>query len=251
MQDHYKVEVFDVYKEINIPAIYQELSSITVIDLVVAYHFIASKDPLEKFLAGYDIFGEEEAQELVQILDVESVSIQRSYVEPLNQVLGHPPKPSVEEAPKLELKNLPSHLRYAFSGNNETLLVILSVEISEVQFDAALEILKRIKKSIGGIFMTLMGLVWHCVYTKFIWKKVTKQVYNTSIDWIPWEGCGKKIGDQVAWRMHCISYLRQQMEKSTPVRAENGGMIVVTNDKNELTQQEQSLNAKFVWIITS
>jgi len=49
-------------------------------------------------------------------------------LEPLNRVFGPPPNPLIEEAAKLELKELPSHLSYAFSDDNETLLVILSAE---------------------------------------------------------------------------------------------------------------------------
>uniref|UniRef100_A0A3Q7I4W9 Reverse transcriptase domain-containing protein n=1 Tax=Solanum lycopersicum TaxID=4081 RepID=A0A3Q7I4W9_SOLLC len=57
----------------------------------------------------------------------------RKFVEPLNRVLGPPSKPSIEEAPKLELKSLPSHLRYAFLGANESLHVILYSALSEMQ----------------------------------------------------------------------------------------------------------------------
>ena len=37
-----------------------------------------------------------------------------------------PAKPSIEEAPKVELKALPPHLRYEFSGNGDTLPVIIA-----------------------------------------------------------------------------------------------------------------------------
>ena len=37
-----------------------------------------------------------------------------------------PAKPSIEEAPKLELKSLPPHLRYEFLGNVDSLPVIIA-----------------------------------------------------------------------------------------------------------------------------
>ena len=37
-----------------------------------------------------------------------------------------PVKPSIEEAPNLELKALPSHLRYEFLGNGDILPVIIA-----------------------------------------------------------------------------------------------------------------------------
>ena len=39
-------------------------------------------------------------------------------------------KPSIEEAPKLELKSLPDHLRYAFLGDASTLPVIFASNLS-------------------------------------------------------------------------------------------------------------------------
>ena len=35
-----------------------------------------------------------------------------------------PAKPSIEKAPKFELKVLPSHLRYVFLGTSDTLPII-------------------------------------------------------------------------------------------------------------------------------
>ncbi|XP_055814077.1 uncharacterized protein LOC129883424 [Solanum dulcamara] len=57
----------------------------------------------------------------------------KQQVEPLNRVLGSSPKPLSEEAPKLELKPVPSHLRYVFLGPNDTIPLILSSASSEIQ----------------------------------------------------------------------------------------------------------------------
>ena len=38
----------------------------------------------------------------------------------------NPVRPSIEEAPKLELKALPPHVRYVFLGRDETLSVIIA-----------------------------------------------------------------------------------------------------------------------------
>lgn len=63
---------------------------------------------------GYEIYGDTETYDLVLFLDLFTVGISRDNWEPLNRVLGPPPKVSIEESPKLELKTLPSHLRYEF-----------------------------------------------------------------------------------------------------------------------------------------
>ena len=42
-----------------------------------------------------------------------------------------PAKPSIEEAPKVELNTLPPHLRYEFLGNGETLPVTIASDLDE------------------------------------------------------------------------------------------------------------------------
>ncbi|KAK4706432.1 hypothetical protein R3W88_033999 [Solanum pinnatisectum] len=61
MQAHDKVEVFDVYKGLKLPVMYEELTAITVIDLEAEARYITSKHPLERVLEGDDIYGDAEA----------------------------------------------------------------------------------------------------------------------------------------------------------------------------------------------
>ncbi|XP_049390990.1 uncharacterized protein LOC125855316 [Solanum stenotomum] len=112
-----------------------------VIDEAMTSKYVEAQDPSEKVLIGQDIEGDVEAQELANVLNVPNV-------EPINRVLGPPPKPSIEEAPELELKALPSHLRYAFLGANESLHVIFSSALSELQIEASLKILRKRKRAI-------------------------------------------------------------------------------------------------------
>ncbi|XP_049375772.1 uncharacterized protein LOC125840848 [Solanum verrucosum] len=149
MRDHDKVEVFDVYKTLKLPAIYEELSAITVVDEAMASKYVEAQDPLEKVLIGQDIEGDVIAQELANVLNVPNVSMLHKFVKPLNRVMGPPLKPSIEKAPKLELKALPSYLRYTFLGANESLHVILSSALSELQVEASLKILRKRKRAIG------------------------------------------------------------------------------------------------------
>ncbi|XP_035830053.1 uncharacterized protein LOC118479572 [Helianthus annuus] len=58
-------------------------------------------------------------------------------------------KPSLEEPPKLELKDLPSHLKYAFLGDNDILSVIIASNLELVQEQALLEVLKENKGATG------------------------------------------------------------------------------------------------------
>ena len=56
---------------------------------------------------------------------------------------------SKEKPPKLELKPLPSHLKYSFLGSEETFLVIISSSLNLYQETKLLEILKAHQTSIG------------------------------------------------------------------------------------------------------
>ncbi|XP_075087738.1 uncharacterized protein LOC142169733 [Nicotiana tabacum] len=69
-----------------------------------------------------------------------------------------PPKPSIEEAPKLELKPLPSYLRYAYLGSSETLQVIISSSLIDVQEEKLLRVFREHKKAIGWTIADIKGI---------------------------------------------------------------------------------------------
>ncbi|XP_059277615.1 uncharacterized protein LOC132031693 [Lycium ferocissimum] len=149
MRVHDKVEVFNVYKALKMPAIYEELSAITVLNDDTRRPLITSHDPLERALVGDDIFGDSAAFEMVQILDMASIYIREGEFEPLDRKMGVTPKLSIEEPPKLELKPLPAHLKYAFLGEGNTLPVILAAELTDEEVSVCLEVLKSHKRALG------------------------------------------------------------------------------------------------------
>ncbi|KAL5556021.1 hypothetical protein UlMin_038257 [Ulmus minor] len=68
------------------------------------------------------------------------------------------PKSSVEEPPTLELKPLPSHLRYAYLGEVSTLPVIISAQLTETQEGQLLKVLRKFKKAIGWTLADIKGI---------------------------------------------------------------------------------------------
>lgn len=74
----------------------------------------------------------------MQFLDVSLIVTTGDRWEPLNRMLGPPPKPSIEEAPKLEMESLPSHLKYAFLDKDKTLLVIFYATLFDERLKAML-----------------------------------------------------------------------------------------------------------------
>lgn len=69
-----------------------------------------------------------------------------------------PAKPSIEEPLVLKLKELPSHLRYAFLGSGNTLPIIVAVDLSEQQVKALISVLKRYKRAIGWTIADIIGI---------------------------------------------------------------------------------------------
>ena len=65
--------------------------------------------------------------------------------------------PSVEQAPKVELKELPDHLKYVFLGELETLPVIISSKLDEEQEEKTVEVLKKYKTAIGWTMADIKG----------------------------------------------------------------------------------------------
>lgn len=64
----------------------------------------------------------------------------------------------MEDPPKVELKDLPSHLQNTFLGNNKNLLVIIAVDVQKKQIKALFKVLKKHVKSIGWTIADIVGI---------------------------------------------------------------------------------------------
>jgi hypothetical protein len=69
--------------------------------------------------------------------------------EPLPPTSSTPHVPSLKSPLKLELKPLPEKLKYAFLGSNDTLSVIIALDLQKDQEDSLLSVLKKHKEAIG------------------------------------------------------------------------------------------------------
>ena len=66
--------------------------------------------------------------------------------------------PSEEKPPKLELKPLPSHLKYSFPMVEETFPIIISSSLESDQENKMLKILRTHKTAIGGTIAGIKGI---------------------------------------------------------------------------------------------
>ncbi|XP_070036724.1 uncharacterized protein [Nicotiana tomentosiformis] len=69
-----------------------------------------------------------------------------------------PAKPSIIEPPQLDLKPIPQHLRYKFLGSNETLPVIVSSLLNDVQVEHLLDTLREHRQAIGWTIADIRGI---------------------------------------------------------------------------------------------
>ncbi|GJV16883.1 reverse transcriptase domain-containing protein [Tanacetum coccineum] len=66
-------------------------------------------------------------------------------------------KPSIEEPPELELKDLPSHLEYAFLEGTDKLPIIISKKLKDEEKTALLKVLKSHKRAIAWKISDIKG----------------------------------------------------------------------------------------------
>jgi len=148
---------FDLAKLMKNPSIKDSCWMVDVIDCCVKEGSLASTthDGLEMCLinnAGTKLEGD--AQHYGELLDgsphIEDLGVEEMVAEEAS----HLPK----EAPKVELKPLPSNLRYEFLGPNSTYPVIVNASLNEGETEKLLYVLKKYPKAIGYTIDDIKGI---------------------------------------------------------------------------------------------
>ncbi|XP_057786393.1 uncharacterized protein LOC131003858 [Salvia miltiorrhiza] len=146
---------FDIYNAMKHPADTEMVRSVDMIEKVVEEVL-----PRAAFKEPYDIIiqnaiteedlQEEQLQETVKVLNAWSEEI--NYTEALKiPTLKEEDRlvPSIQRAPKLELKSLPKHLKYIFLGEDDTLPVIINSELTLEDENRVKMTLGKYKEAIG------------------------------------------------------------------------------------------------------
>ena len=66
--------------------------------------------------------------------------------------------PSILQAPEIELKPLPDHLKYVFLGDNKTLPVIIAKDLTLLQEERLIRVLRDHKTAIGRTITNIKGI---------------------------------------------------------------------------------------------
>nr|GEV87172.1 hypothetical protein [Tanacetum cinerariifolium] len=112
-------------------------------------------------------------------------------------------KSSIEEPPELELKDLPSHLEYAYLEDADKLPVIIAKDLKDNEKDALLKVLKSHKRAIAWKITDIKG-----IDPRFCTHKILmEEDYKPTV---------------------------QSQRRVNPKIHEKGGITVVENENNEL-----------------
>ncbi|CAN6544418.1 unnamed protein product [Malus baccata var. baccata] len=94
------------------------------------------------------------------VVALESLPLQSGkFLDPISiSVLANKLLPSVVQPPTLELKPLPSHLKYVFLGDDEMLPVIISSTLTTQEEDKLVRVLREYKTAIGWTLADIKGI---------------------------------------------------------------------------------------------
>ncbi|PIN09694.1 DNA-directed DNA polymerase [Handroanthus impetiginosus] len=151
---------FNVFKAMKFPNKSDECFSVSLFDNLAGNESIAKQflDPLERALLDLIDKENEEDLEVVKTLDASKFFKSRGVESLERTALSKVLKPSIEEPPTLELKPLPNHLLYAYLCEFDTLPIIISSSLSDVQVEKLLRVLRDHKCAIGWTIADIKGI---------------------------------------------------------------------------------------------
>ncbi|XP_050133220.1 uncharacterized protein LOC126609321 [Malus sylvestris] len=155
--------VFKLFEAVKRPFEPEECFRVDVLDGIVHANFASrlSNDELLTCLTNHDatLSMEENVVNIIAALD--SAPIHNPRWRHVYESLGVPKQPllpSSEQAPKLELKLLSSHLKYAHLGVNETLPVIIAADLNDTEEDKLLRVLRKYQDALGWTLADIKGI---------------------------------------------------------------------------------------------
>ncbi|GJS04707.1 reverse transcriptase domain-containing protein [Tanacetum coccineum] len=144
-------------------------------------------------------------------------------------------KPSIEEPPELELKDLPSHLEYAYLEENDKLPVIIAKGLKDDEKDALLKVLKSHKRAIAWKITDIKGIDPRFCTHKILMEDDYKPTVQSQRRVNP--KIHKVIKKEVVKLLDAgMIYLISDSPWVSPVHCvpKKGGITIVANEENEL-----------------
>ncbi|CAM8877156.1 unnamed protein product [Rhodiola kirilowii] len=152
---------FDIFRTMKHPIEFEEVHALDALDdLVQQVKLELRADPLELVLNGAESSYEltKSLHETVAHLTISEPFTPEYEVNEVKLFKASTFLPSVMQAPKIELKPLPGHLKYAFLWDNNTLPVIIKSGLEAGQERSLIKVLKQHKLAIGWTLADLRGV---------------------------------------------------------------------------------------------
>ncbi|KAL5578326.1 hypothetical protein UlMin_020025 [Ulmus minor] len=214
---------------------------ISILDRVVAEKFNESfpSSSLENCIVNGQIegnFDDEEIIECVNNLDALPIfeGPKSSKFRELG-VLNVNTTSSIKEPPKLELKELPSHLRYAFLEESSYYPVIINSSLNDLEEEKLLRVLREHRKAIGWTIDDIKGISPSIFMHKILMEETYKPLVQPQRRLNP---SMKEVVKKEVVKLMDVGIIYPISDSSwvSPVQVvpKKGGMTVVKNDKNEL-----------------
>lgn len=144
-------------------------------------------------------------------------------------------KPSIQEPLVLELKPLPQHLKYAYFGEKDTLPVVISSLLSDIQEEKLLRVLCEYKEAKGWTITDIKGISpSFCMHKIFLEENYKPTVEaQRRLNPVMKEVVNKEI---IKWLDAGIIYPISDSKWVSLVQCvpKKGGITIVSNDNNEL-----------------
>ncbi|CAM8978304.1 unnamed protein product [Rhodiola kirilowii] len=152
---------FDMFRAMKHPMEFEEVHTLDALDdLVQEVQSEPRADPLELILNGAESSYElaEGLHETLAHLTISEPLTPGYEVNEVKLFKSSTFLPSVMQAPKIELKPLPVHLKYAFLGENNTLPVIIKSGLEAGQERSLIKVLRQHKLAVGWTLADLRGV---------------------------------------------------------------------------------------------
>ncbi|CAM8968844.1 unnamed protein product [Rhodiola kirilowii] len=152
---------FDIFRAMKNPIEFEEVQTLdTLDDLIQEVQSEPRADPLEAILneaeSSYELA--EGLQETLAHLTISEPLTPGYEVNEVKLFKSNTFLPSVMQAPKIELKPLPGHLKHAFLGDNNALPVIIKSGLEAGQEHSLIKVLRQHKLAIGWTLADLRGV---------------------------------------------------------------------------------------------
>ncbi|KAM2536095.1 hypothetical protein TB1_021574 [Malus domestica] len=155
--------VFSLFEATKRPGDVHDCMRVDVLDSLLHAEIMPrlTSDPLLNVLHGFENKNTEDEEVFEYVYALESVPFQPPRWRHVFESLGEPKKllqPSKVQSPKLELKVLPEHLKYAYLGVDSLLPVIIAADLSSTEEDKLLRILRSHQDAIGWTIADIKGI---------------------------------------------------------------------------------------------